>query len=149
MTKFQFQLETLLRMRESARDERRGILAEALHAERILSDHIGQVADEIQDFVAHNALPAQGMIQVDRILEAQRYELLLRAALQNVTAQREQIETEITVRREALTEADRNVRVLEKLRERQQQKHRQDQMRLEQRQLDEIASQRWWREAAR
>ncbi len=148
MKQFTFQLTTLLRLRESARDGRRGFLAEALRAEEILSQRMGDLTTEINDFSSQYALPTEGLLQVDHILEAQRYELLLRAELQNVAAQREQVEQEIATRREALTEADRNVRVLEKLRERQAKKHRYEEMRQEQRELDEVASQQWWREVA-
>jgi len=148
MKKFKFQLETLLRLRESARDERRGVLAEALRAGEVLSQRMEEVATEIKEFTSRYALPAEGILHVDRILEGQRYELLLRAELQNMTAQQKQVEAEITVRREALTEADRGVRVLEKLRERQEKKHRYETMRIEQRTLDEAASQRWWRGVA-
>ncbi len=148
MNKFQFQFETLQRLREAARDERHGNLAEALRAEEILSERMHEVNTEVDEFTSQFKLPETGPIQVDHILERQRYELLLRSELKNLEAQREQVEAEIVNRREALTEADRHVRVLEKLRERQEKKHRQEQMRIEQRELDEVAGQRWWREAA-
>lgn len=148
MNKFQFQFETLQRLREAARDERRGHLAEALRAEEILLERMREVNTEVEEFTSQFRLPETGPIQVDQILEGQRYELLLRGELKTLEAQQEQVEAEISNRREALTEADRHVRVLEKLRERQEKKHRQEQMRREQRELDEIAGQRWWREAA-
>jgi len=149
MSKFTFQFETLQRLREAARDERRAHLAEALRADEILLDRMKEVTTEVDEFSAQYALPKEGAIHVDRIMEAQRYELLLRAELQSLQAQRVQVEAEINVRREALTEADRHVRVLEKLCERQEQQHRLEQQRLEQRALDEVASQQWWREAAK
>ena len=148
MSKFQFQFETLQRLREAARDDRRAHLAEALRADEILLERMQEVAAEVEEFAAQYSLPQEGAIYVDRILEAQRYELLLRGELQSLAAQRAQVETEINVRRNALTEADRQVRVLEKLSERQEKQHRQEQQRLDQRELDEVAGQRWWREAA-
>lgn len=148
MNKFQFQFETLKRLREAARDERRGHLAEALRAEEILSERMREINTQVEAFASQFKLPKSGVLHVDHILEGQRYELLLRSELKTLEAQQEQVEAEITNRREALTEADREVRVLEKLSERQEKSHRQEQMRREQRDLDEVASQRWWREAA-
>lgn len=146
MNKFQFQFETLKRLREAARDERRGHLAEALRAEEILSERMREINTQVEAFTSQFKLPKSGVIHVDHILEGQRYELLLRSELKTLEAQQEQVEAEITNRREALTEADRDVRVLEKLSERQEKSHRQEQLRREQRDLDEVASQRWWRE---
>jgi flagellar export protein FliJ len=53
---------------------------------------------------------------------------------------------EIERRREVLVEADRDVRVLEKLREKQTERHRYEENRREIRQLDEVAQLRATRE---
>ena len=57
-----------------------------------------------------------------------------------------QLNEEIERRRAALVEADREVRVLEKLRERKWSEHQTAELRHELRQLDEVAVQRWQRE---
>ena len=62
-------------------------------------------------------MSAPGTIHVDRLLNTHRYELILHAQLQQLRRQRQVIATEIERRRQALVEADRELRILEKLRE--------------------------------
>ncbi len=54
--------------------------------------------------------------------------------------------TEIERRRQALVEADREVRVLEKLRERQAEQHRREEDLQEAKRLDEVAAQQAFRQ---
>ncbi len=58
----------------------------------------------------------------------------------------EQLQTEIEKRRAALAAADRDVRVLEKLRERKREEHDAAELSRELKQLDEVATQRWSRD---
>jgi len=80
-----------------------------------------------------------GQVDVDRLLEAQRYELALRAQQRHLEQQRRNLAQEIERRREALAEAEREVKVLEKLRERQQARHQYEENRREVKLLDEVA----------
>ena len=57
-----------------------------------------------------------------------------------------QLETEIEKRRAALAAADRDVRVLEKLKERKREEYDAAELKRELRQLDEFAVQRWGRD---
>ncbi len=140
MAKFKFRLTTLLKMREAARDERRAALAQAYEAESVLhqrerdlNDQMGQLREQYHQA----ALP--GALKVDRLVENQRYELVLRDQ-QNLSRQQlQQLNEEIERRRAALVEADREVRVLEKLRHNQQRAHAQQEFRQEVKQLDEVA----------
>ncbi len=60
---------------------------------------------------------APGEIDVDRLLEAQRFEILSKRSVPQLANQHEQVKAEIERRRQALVEANREVQVLEKLRE--------------------------------
>ncbi|MDY0167542.1 MAG: flagellar export protein FliJ [Thermoguttaceae bacterium] len=141
MAKFQFRLATLLRLGESVRDERRGQLAEAYRADEMLEQRQGMVAGELASLrtACRNAV-TPGNVDLDRIVESQRYELALRAQQKHLTHQRKAVEGEIERRREALLAANREVRVLEKLRERQEERHRHEEARRDIRQLDEAAA---------
>ncbi len=143
MTKFHFRLATLLRLGESVRDQRRGQLAEAYRADELLEQHEGMAARELAAIrtLGRKAV-APGTVDLDRIVETQRYELALRAQQQHFAQKREAIAGEIERRREALVAANREVRVLEKLRERQQERHVQEEARRDIRQLDEAAAAR-------
>jgi flagellar FliJ protein len=141
MPRFQFRLKSLLSLREAARDERRAQLAEAYAAQRKLDERrqaLEQDLEEHKQMCRAGILP--GRIDVDRLLTANRYELVLRAELGVVAKHEQTLAVEIERRRQALVVADRDVRVLEKLRERELERFRREQARQETKQMDEIAS---------
>jgi flagellar FliJ protein len=142
MTKFKFRLATLLRLREATRDERRTELAEAYRADNVLSEHLDRIGREL-DWLQTQCRKAAGpgTVDLDRLVEAGRYELALRAQRSQLDQQREAVSAEIDRRREALLAADRDVRLLEKLRDKQARRHRHEENRQEIKQLDEVAGQ--------
>lgn len=143
MKPFQFRLEKLLRVRCELRDRLREELAMAIHAQRILEERLQQVESEIADQRSRRTETAQQRIlQVERLIQSERYELVLTFQKQELHSQIQQVSDEMETRREALVEADREVKVLEKLREKQLAEHRLLEARDEQRQLDEMGTQR-------
>jgi flagellar FliJ protein len=76
---------------------------------------------------------------VDSLLQTHRYELVLSTKRKQLATQIQQVQTEIERRRLVVVEADRQVRVLEKLRERQALHHRQETDRQEAKLYDEMA----------
>ena len=136
-----FRLATLLELRESARDERRGQLAQAYRAEEIVEQQRTRLARELSELEKQNRqASAPGPLDVDRLLEVSRYELLLRFQQQQAGQQHEMVQAEIERRREALVDANRQVRVLEELRRKQLERHRQEESRQEIKRLDEAAA---------
>jgi flagellar export protein FliJ len=83
-----------------------------------------------------------GMLNVDALMDAQRYELVMKGERDVVQGQLQTLASETERRRQALIAADREVRVLEKLRETQQERHRAVEARAEMKTLDEIAGRR-------
>jgi flagellar protein FliJ len=146
MARFTFRLAPLLKLRESRRDECRAALAEARRVDDVLRkqfDGLDRELDALREFCRRKSAP--GGLDIDRLVEAQRYELVTRAQQQNVAQQRQTVAVEIERRREALVEADREVRVLEKFRERQAEQHRREEEIREVKRLDEVASQQTFR----
>ncbi len=146
MANFIFRLTALLRLRESRRDECRAALAEAYRIDDVLRkqfESLTRELDSLREFCRLKASP--GAVEIDRLVEAQRYELVARAQQQNIAQQRQTVAAEIERRRQALVEADREVRVLEKLRERQAEQHRCEEDLREVKRLDEVASQQVFR----
>jgi flagellar export protein FliJ len=140
MAGFTFRLASLLRVRESLRDEKRLALAQALRADAILENQLHAIQAELALLRADaRRAVAGGPLNLDRLLDRQRYELLLRAEETGVQRQRGLLAEEIERRRGALVEADREVRVLEKVRDVQRWRHQQQEQRRELAQLDEIA----------
>jgi flagellar protein FliJ len=138
-----FRLETLLKLRGHARDDRRRALAQALDAAAILANQRVQLLAEQEAsrrWVVDQA--AAGRIDVDRCLAAGRYGLQLRVQLAALARQEQQVAAEVERRRQALVEADRQVRTLEKLGERQAERERLADDRKAVKLMDEIAGQR-------
>lgn len=150
MAKFKFRLNTLLRLREISRDGRRQRLAQAYRADEILQQQQEQVKQQLAQLAEKcRRASGPGPVDIDRLLEAQRYEVVLRAHGQETGKQREAVTVEIDQRHQALVEADREVRVLEKLREKQLRRHREEENRREVKELDEVAGQLAVREKCR
>jgi flagellar FliJ protein len=141
MARFQFRLKALLAVREATRDERRVELAEAQAESSELNERRAGVERELakqQELFRSGTSP--GRLDVDRLKTAHGYDLVLRQELRVLTEHEQTLTAEIERRREALVAADREVRILEKLRERQHEQFRQQQMVRETKHLDEVAA---------
>jgi flagellar FliJ protein len=144
MAPFRFRLQTLRRLREIHRDEQRGRLATAFEAERILEEQRGKLAAESAELaVLQRQMMLGGAVDVNQLLTGQRYQLGLEAQSRTLSEQAAKLAEEVERRRQAVVEADREVRVLDKLEERQRQHHREASARLETKVLDEVAANRW------
>jgi flagellar FliJ protein len=145
MAQFRFRLSTVLRLREQVRDERRGRLAEAYAAEQKLLARRDELQQEILNLKRNYRGPAgAGMVNIDQLLAADRYEVILKSEQQVIEQQRGLLNEEIEKRRQALVAADRDVRVVELLREKLRQKHEQAEASRAMKQLDELASRQRW-----
>jgi flagellar export protein FliJ len=149
MAKFTFRLATYLRLREALRDERRSHLAQAYRAEEMIVREERRLEAESAAMAAKVRDAARpGEINVDRLLDAQRYQAILKAQQQHLAGQRELLAAEIQRRHQVLVEANRDVQVLEKLRSRQRDEHRYQENRREIAHLDEIGQRRTLKEDA-
>lgn len=136
--RFQFRLQTLLRLREAARDERREQLAEVMRIDDALRKQLTELEGLQTEARALQRLGV-GRVDVDRLLEAQRYEAVVALEILHVERQRVTVAEEMNKRREALVEADREFKVLEKLREKRLQEHGAEVLAEEMKVLDEAA----------
>jgi flagellar export protein FliJ len=140
--KTDFQMATLLRLREVTRDERRSLLAEAHRADEELVHQLTRLGVEqqrLRDECRKAAGP--GAVDVDRLVEAHRYVVGLQARESELQEQRESLAVEIDRRRQSLVHADQDVQVLEKLQDRRRRDHRLEAERQQAKQLDEAALQ--------
>jgi flagellar export protein FliJ len=143
MAKFKFRMATLLKLREATRDERQAELAEAYRADDILNARLEQIRGEFKEIMAGCRKAASpGAVNIDHLIESQRYEVTLRVYERQTLGQKQQLAKEIERRREALLAANREVRVLEKLREHQMERHQDEENCRDIKRLDEIATQR-------
>lgn len=136
-----FRLQTVFRLREAARDAARAQLADALRASEVLE---GQKSDlqfrftELMEQRRH----ASETADTAWLLNAGRYELVLRGDERTIQENQAKIEQEIERRRVLVAEAEREVKALDLLRERAEAHERVEKAKREARRLDEFASQR-------
>jgi flagellar protein FliJ len=150
MSTFKFRLATLLRLRENDRDQRRAELAQAYQADDIMRQQQDELERERREMLDTNRRTAEpGEVDIDRLIQIGRYELLLKAHSDRIRRQREAVAVEIERRRETLVHANREVRILENLREKLRDRHREEDGRRETKTLDEVAIQRVGREEMR
>ena len=140
MSSFRFRLETLLRLRLAEREQRRAELAKAIRAEEMLrTEERTRGLQQAEAAERSLQLKLPGAADVDALLQTHRYEVVLTTQRRQLAAQIAQVEAELERRRQALVEADRQLRVLEKLRERQAAAYKQAAARQEVKQFDEMA----------
>jgi flagellar FliJ protein len=144
MPRFRFRLRTLRRLREIHRDEQRSRLATAYEAERILAEQReANAAESLALAQAQRQLMQEASLDVNQLLTSQRYQLALEAQSRTLAEQAVKLAAEVERRRQAVVEADRDVRVLDKLEERQRRQHRENAERAQMKTLDEVAVTRW------
>jgi flagellar export protein FliJ len=144
MARFNFRLQTLRRLREITRDELRFRLATAYEAERILAQQRAALAlEEAELALARRAIIERTPVDVNGLLASQRYQLALTAQGKVFEEQAAKLAAEVELRRAAVVEADREVRVLDKLEERQRRQHEQARAQVEMKRMDEIGATRW------
>jgi len=144
MTQFTFRLGTLLSLRESQRDACRAELAAArAEQDRLASQRQSLVAEQQRQHDEQRQRASAAAVDLMQLLQLHDYEAALRTSLAQLGELETQQEAIVRQRQIALGEAQREVAVLEKLRERQHQQHQMHESRREQRQLDEIAARRF------
>jgi flagellar FliJ protein len=140
MAKYRFRLATLQKVREARRTQQRQSLAEAYRAEQVLAENRASLtAEEIELRELQRSATQGKYLDVNMLLEAQRYELLLKARSLELTKQATLLAAETERRRQLLVEADREVKVLELLDRRHREEHNRRRQQQELKQLDEAA----------
>lgn len=150
MRAFHFRLATLERLRRQIREHCQLDVAEAETAERRLfaeQSLVGQRLAELHAGMRSSGSP--GHIDPQQLTAAGEFGNRLQAQLAQLNQKRAQLEDEIARRRDALVEADRELKTLEKLRERQHQQHELAARRADQKLLDDAAARQVERESHR
>lgn len=143
MAKYKFRLATLQKVREAQRTQQLQALADAFRAEEVIAlSRAALAADAIALRDMRRSASEGKYLDVNRLIESQRYDLLLKARDQELAKQAVLLAAETERRRQQLVEADREVRVLDRLDERHREEHKRRQQRREWKQLDEAASNR-------
>jgi flagellar export protein FliJ len=147
MAKYRFRLESIQKIRELERDQHRARLADAFRAEDVLNEQDAELDDQLSQLAQWKRSAVEGTTYDINVLQAAaRYEPVLKSQQQLLATQRQLLDQEIERRRQAVVESDRGVRALELLDGRRREEHRQDELRTEMKQNDEVANTRQWRQ---
>src|SRR6185437_16750123 len=98
-------LDSLVRLREATRDERRAQLAEALRIIASLESDLQQLRVKLDEARQMHTAP-QGTVDIDRLLVAERYEMVLILKRHKLGQQVANMNEEVEKRRQALVWAD-------------------------------------------
>jgi flagellar FliJ protein len=140
---FRFRLQPLQKIRENVRQERQAELAKALEAETIVREKLESIQHEIAATKEDGRKFASGgAINVEFLIGLRRHEAFLLAQKADVENRLEQVLTEVARRRQAVVEADKDVKMMEKLHEVQKEKYDAAMVAKEIVNMDEIASQK-------
>jgi flagellar export protein FliJ len=140
MKKFEFRLERVHRLRERERERRRLSLAEALHFQgRVEAQiaHLHHLREDEQDGLRQVLL--QREVVVGDAIASRTYDGLLIRLESRLQEQLKQVKLVVEQRRQELIEAEKRVRMLEKLEERERDRYDAGVDRMEGELMDELA----------
>ncbi len=136
---FKFRLEPLLAIRDNILKEKQADLAKAYDAHRIVETKRIEVLHEIDaNNESARLMQRSGNVQVDFLLGVRQYEAYLRSQLEAIRAHLKQIEAVIEERRNAVITANKELKIIEKLKENQRGKYDAVQRKKETVLMDEI-----------
>ena len=145
--RFSFRFEPLLRLRVSQRDIAQRQLADALQALQILEQQRAEIEQQRMAIrqEARGHLSLSQPIAVDSLLIRGRYEMQLAANLRENAENHGNVLAEVQQRRQRLTEADAEVRRLERLEQQQRDQWQRKRLAAEQAEIDALSLSRFAR----
>ena len=148
MAVFRFKLETLLRHRRNAEDQRQRQLARHQRYRMILLEQLRQMQQTIRDSKHALAGGLVGHVDLEAVWGFARYSGQVNERAQQIVVRIAELEKRIDQARAALQDAVRQRRSLELLRNKHYEQWRREQDRRELRELDQMATDRFVRYAA-
>lgn len=142
--RFIFRFETLLRIRRQREDEHKRIVAARVREIQKTREQMAALDRQIQDELhAIRSGQQPGQIDMQQVVRHRHWLGRLHKAVLDGQARLRFLEARLVQERAALAEAAKQCRILEKLRERQELRHLQEQERLETRVTDDLATIRY------
>lgn len=141
LKKFQFRLERLEKLRERVRRERRLSLAEALQYQERIEGQLAQL-DEVrrQEKETLRARLSESVLAIEDVIRGHSFDGMLGRFSQQLGHQLDQVRKVVDQRRVQLQEAEKAVRMLEKLREKMVERYEDEVESNERQMFDEMAA---------
>lgn len=137
--RFQFRLESLLRVRKALEDEARRNLARNIAARNEAMARLAALLDAHRQAVEGRRTGVREVVDLERLRANERWLLVLERRIFLGTQEVQEAEARVTLGREALVKAHRDHLVLERLKERRQAQHDQEVLAADLKDLDELA----------
>ena len=140
---FTFRLEPLISIRNSVLKEKQASLAQAFEWMRIIEEERLRLEQDIaSNMQSAREMLHSGKIDANFLLGVQRLDAFLSPQLEKARLAIVLHEEEIERRRQAVLEANKDLKIIEKLKEREYEKYLVDERRKETIEMDEIAGRR-------
>ena len=141
---FKFRLDPLITIRDNKLKERQRKLAEACEARRILEGHLQEIDRQIEEGIdtARSLIQPGQTVNVESLIGFRRQEMFLRANQDDLMQKIKMVDKEIDNRRIAVVEANKELKVIEKLKEKRHEKYLVEEGKAEMKAMDEIAGNR-------
>ena len=141
---FKFRLDPLITFRDNVLKERQAELAKAHEARRILEEDRQGIDRQLADGIvaARSAIQEGQTVDVNALLGFRRQEIFLRADRDRLTQMMGEIDKEIEKLLAAVVEANKELKIVEKLKEKQYEKYLSEESKTEMKIMDELAGNR-------
>jgi len=138
---FKFRLEPLIKIRKDTLQERQSELAQAYDARNILEGYLKEIERQLLEgtATAREMMQPGQAVNVDHLLGLRRQEMFLRANQDDLKQKAQIIDEEIERRRDAVIEANKELKIVEKLKEKRYEKYLAEEKRADTKEMDEIA----------
>ena len=137
--RFKFRLEALLKLRHSLEEEAQRHLARMI----VLQDEAQAKVDALRqahgDAVESRRMVPNQVIDLERLRATERYLLVIERRLQWAAQELDEARQVVAAARQALVKAHQDHLMLQRLKERRQEQHRQELQLIETKDMDEIA----------
>ncbi|MFN6128008.1 MAG: flagellar export protein FliJ [Planctomycetota bacterium] len=132
-----FRLDSVLKLRQRERDQAGKDVADAVAAIALLDTKLSEIAMQQRQLESLRRDFSQGSISTNRMLDAERYQLVLAAQHAHVSGDRSLLVQELDRRRAKLVIRQQAVKALEKLEQRHDERFAEEQRKRQQLLLDE------------
>lgn len=147
--RFKFRLETVQKVRRQREDAAKRVVAERLREIAAVHADIGSMQEQIRrEIDGFRQTHATGRIDVTQIARHRHWLVQLDQSALTCRSRLAELQDHLSHERGALTEARREVRILEKLEERQRERYMKELARAENRENDEIGNALYFRQRA-
>ena len=142
---FKFRLEPLITIRDNKLKERQRELAKAYEARRIVVEAQQKIEQELEEGQQSVREMSQSeTIDVNFLLAFQRHKAYRLLQLEKIQGDLKQIDEEIARRRAAMIDANKDLKIVEKLKEKRYDKYLEEENNAETKVMDEISARTAW-----